>query len=263
MLMMDYHLHSRFSKDGESSVDELCRAAREKGFSHIAITDHHDIRNGKWEIADLDGYVAEIRRMRPLYQDIDIAAGIEMDFRPETWEQARVIPERLGLDFALLSLHFIDGVDPYLPEFFEHRTQHEGYALYLERMAGMIRATEGPWVLSHLTYVSKFARFPDPQMRYADYSEQLDEILRLAVGKGYGLEVNASGIKNNAGLLPGADILKRFRELGGETVTVGSDAHGAANLGRWAAEAAEAARQAGYRYLAVYRELKPQYMKID
>lgn len=263
MLMMDYHLHSRFSKDGESSIDELCRTARLKGVSHIAVTDHHDIDNKKWEIADMGNYAAEIRRVQPLYPDIDIAAGIEMDYRPETWEKARGIPKRLGLDFALLSLHFIDGVDPYLPEYFEHRTQREGYALYLERLAGMIRGTEGPWVLSHLTYVSKFARFPDPQLRYADYPEQLDEILRLAAGKGYGLEVNASGIKNNAGLLPGADILRRFRELGGEAVTVGSDAHSAEHLGRWVTEATEAVRSAGFRYLAVYRELKPQFMKID
>ncbi len=263
MLMMDYHLHSRFSKDGESSIDELCRAAREKGVSHVAITDHHDIDNVKWEIDDLGGYAAEIRRMRPLYPDIGIAAGIEMDYRPETWEKARGIPQRLGLDFALLSLHFIDGVDPYLPEFFESRTQREGYTLYLERMAGMIRATEGPWVLSHLTYVSKFARFRNTQLRYIDYKDQLEEILRLAVGKGYGLEVNASGIKNNAGPLPDTGVLKRFRELGGEAVTVGSDAHSAENLGRWTAEATEAVREAGFRYLAVYRDLKPQFIKID
>lgn len=262
MLMMDYHLHSRFSGDGRSSMEDICLAAREKGISHIAITDHHDINNGKYEISDPDAYIGEFRRVRPLFPDINLAYGMEMDYRPETWATIRDIPRHLGLDFALLSLHFIDGVDPYLPEYFKERTQQEGYTLYLERLADMINATEGPWVLAHLTYVSKFARFADPQMRYADYPDALDEVLRRSVGKGYGLEVNASGIQNNAGLLPGADILRRFRELGGEIVTVGSDAHEAANLGRWVAEAQQAVKEAGFRYLASFKELQPQFMKI-
>lgn len=263
MPTMDYHLHSRFSGDGESSPEAICLAAREKGIAHIAITDHHDIGNGKFEIADPDGYVAELRRVQALYPDIDMALGMEMDYRPETWSRTCALPARLGLDFALLSLHFIDGVDPYLPEFFDGRTQRQGYELYLTRMAAMVDATEGPWVLAHITYVSKFARFDDPQLRYADYADLLDEILRKAVQKGYGLEINASGIKNRAGLLPGSDILRRYRELGGEIVTVGSDAHEAGSAGRWVAEAQEAAAETGFRYLATFKGLKPRFTKLD
>jgi histidinol-phosphatase (PHP family) len=263
MLTMDYHLHSRFSGDGQPSIEEICRSALEKGIGRIAITDHHDIGNAKYEIADLEAYGAALRRARALFPELDVAFGLEMDYRPETWDQMRGIPKRIGLDFALLSLHFIDGVDPYLPEYFEGRTQRQGYELYMERLARMVASTEGPWVLGHLTYVSKFARFADPQMRYADYPDCLDEVLRLAAGKGYGLEVNASGIKNNAGLLPGADILRRFRELGGEIVTVGSDAHEAETVGRWVAEAQQAAGEAGFRHLAAFRGLAPQFIKID
>lgn len=265
MLFMDYHLHSDLSGSGhsESSIEDICRAASDRSIGRIAVTDHHDIGNTKFEIADPDEYSRELERCRALFPKLELARGIEMDYRPETWEAMKSIPFRLNLDFALLSLHFVDGVDPYLPEYFEERTQRQGYEHYLERVAQMIRDTEGPWVLGHITYVSKFARFRDPTLRRADYAGHLDEILRLAVEKGYGLEVNTSGIANGAGLLPGGEILRRYRELGGEIVTVGSDAHAAAHVGRWIEEAQEAVRNAGFRYLAAFQGLKPHFIKID
>lgn len=262
-MLMDYHLHSSFSGDGKDAIEGICASALEKGLTHIAITDHHDIGNPKYEMADLAGYVAEIDKCRELFPGLNVAHGMEMDYRAETWECMKGIPEKLGLDFALLSLHFVDGIDPYLPEYFEGRSQREGYAYYLESLARMIRVTQGPWVLSHLTYVAKFARFDKTVLQYEDYKDELDEVLRLAVGKGYGLEVNASGIKNNAGLLPGVDILRRYRELGGEIVTVGSDAHAAADVGRWVREALDAVREAGFRYVAAYRGFQPDFIGID
>ncbi len=262
-MRMDYHLHSAFSGDGRSSIGQVCRAAMGKGLTHIAITDHHDIGNKPFMLKEFSGYLLELAQARADYPGINLAFGLEMDYRPETWQQMKAIPAQLGLDFALLSLHFVDGVDPYLPEYFEHRTQQEGYRHYLARLAEMIGCTEGPWVLAHIAYVAKFARFPDPTLRYGDYADELDEVLRRAVHKGYGLEVNASGIKNGAGLLPGADILRRFRELGGEIVTTGSDAHAAEDTGRWITEATEAVRAAGFRYLAMYKSLKPEFIKID
>ena len=262
-MRMDYHLHSAFSGDGRSAIGQICRSALEKGLTHIAITDHHDIVNKPFELKGFDSYLQDLAQARADYPALDLAFGLEMDYRPETWQQMKTIPAQLSMDFALLSLHFIDGVDPYLPEYFEHRTQREGYCLYLNRLAEMIDATEGPWVLAHITYVAKFARFPDPALRYGDYADALDAVLKRVVQKGYGLEVNASGIKNGAGLLPGADVLRRYRELGGEIVATGSDAHAAEDVGRWITEASDAVRAAGFRYLAAYRQLKPEFIKID
>lgn len=261
-MLMDYHLHSRFSGDGHSSVEEICAVARERGLTHIALTDHHDIGHEKYDMGDIAAYAAEVGRCRALFPELDIACGIEMDYREETWEEMKGIPARYGMDFALLALHYVDGVDPYMPEYFKGRSRREGYALYLRRLAGMIRKTEGPWVLGHITYVAKFARFENPALRHEDYREELDEVLGLAVKKGYGLEVNTSGMKNNAGLLPGADVLRRFRELGGEIVTVGSDAHSADAVGGWAGEALRAVRDAGFGHVAAFRGLKPRFMPV-
>ena len=262
-MRMDYHLHSAFSGDGHSTVEEICAAARARGLTHIAFTDHHDLAKDKYRLKDVGVYLSEVGRCRALFPELDVACGIEMDYRAETWAEMKKIPERDGLDFALLSLHYVGGVDPYKPEYFENRSQREGYALYLERLCEMITATEGPWVLGHITYVSKFARFDDPALLYEEYREELDGLLRLAVSKGYGLEVNTSGMRNRAGLLPDVGALRRFRELGGEIVTVGSDAHGADFVGQKVAEAAEAVKAAGFKYLAAYKGLKPRFINID
>lgn len=262
-MWMDYHLHSAFSGDGRSPVEDICAEAGRRGLTHIAITDHHDIGNAKYEIKEFETYLAELERCKRLFPGLDIARGLEMDYRRETWDEMKLIPERMGLDFALLSLHFVDGVDPYLPEYFDGRSQSEGYSHYLRELNSMIARTEGPWVLGHITYVSKFARFEHTKMEYSNYRDELDNTLRLAVEKGYGLEVNTSGIKNGAGLLPGSDILRRYRELGGEAVTTGSDAHCAEDAGRWIGEATEAVKAAGFRYMAVYKGLRPEYRKID
>jgi histidinol-phosphatase (PHP family) len=261
-MLMDYHLHSSFSGDGHATVEEICAAARERGLTHIALTDHHDIEHRKYDMGDIRAYVAEVGRCRALFPEMDIACGIEMDYREETWAEMKEIPGRMGMDFALLSLHYVDDVDPYMPEYFDGRSRREGYALYLRRLARMIGKTEGPWVLGHITYVAKFSRFENPALLYEDYREELDEVLRFAVQKGYGLEVNTSGMRNGAGLLPGEDVLRRFRELGGEIVTVGSDAHYADAVGAWAEEALQAVREAGFKYVAAFRGLKPRFLPV-
>jgi histidinol-phosphatase (PHP family) len=262
-MLMDYHLHSSFSGDGHDSVEGICAAARARGLTHIALTDHHDIGHSKYDIHDVGKYAEEVRRVRALFPEIDIACGMEMDYRPETWAEMRKIPERYGLDFGLLSLHYVDGVDPYKPKFFDGRSQMEGYCLYLRLLARMIEETEGPWVLAHITYVSKFARFEDAALRYADYAGELDAVLRLAVARGYGIEANTSGMRGGAGMLPGEDTLRRFRELGGRIVTVGSDAHSAGLVGDGIAEAQQAVKAAGFGHLSTFKERKPYFIKID
>jgi histidinol-phosphatase (PHP family) len=262
-MLQNYHLHSTFSGDGQSSMELVCRAAWDKGIQYIAITDHHDLGLKNFWIADPDAYIAEVERCRTLFPQMDIARGLELDYRAATWQITKDAPQRFQLDFALLSLHFIDGVDPFQPEYFDGRSRQAANSFYLTNLADSIEAVEGPFVLSHITYVSKFAPFDDPTLLYADYPDELDRILKLAIDKGFGVELNSSGIKNNAGVLPGADTLRRYRELGGEIITLGSDAHNAAWVDYGLEQTLEAARAAGFRYIAIYKSLKHTFIKIE
>ena len=261
-MLMDYHLHTEFSGDSTAPMEEVCRAAQALGLRFIAITDHHDIALEKFRLANFSQYLEKIEQCRTLFPDLTIARGLELDYRAETWERMQSIPERLELDYPLLSLHYVEGIDPYLPEYFATRTQRQGYERYLLDLTDMLRRVEGHYVLGHLSYVAKFAPFTENTMHYADYADLIDEVLHLLVSKGFGMELNTSGLKNNAGILPGLDILKRYRELGGEILTVGSDAHTPDAVGRWLPEAMEQALNGGFRYLAVYRHRKPVFFPI-
>ncbi len=261
-MFMDYHLHSSFSGDSTTPMEDVCRTAEACGLRHIAITDHHDIALETFRIPNFAVYLEEIERCRAQHPALTIARGLELDYRSETWERMQTLPERLDLDYPLLSLHYVDDVDPYDPAFFQGLTQRQGYEKHLYHLIDMLRWVEGHFVIGHITYVSKFAPYPDNTLRYADYADLLDEVLRLIVSKGYGMELNTSGRKNNAGILPDLDIARRYRELGGEILTIGSDAHTTDFVGRWIDDAEEVARQAGFRHLAVYHRLKPIFHPI-
>ena len=239
------------------------RAAWAAGVTHAAATDHHDLALPNFRIDDPAAYVAAVGRCRALLPGMDIARGLEVDYRPETWEQMQAQLPLFHLDFILLSLHFIDGVDAGMPAYFEGRAQAQGYWLYLERLAHMLRAVDGPFVLGHITYASKFIAFEDAVLRYRDFPDELDEVLRLAAHKGFGIEINSSGLRNNAGLLPGADIVAHYKELGGEILTLGSDCHQIAHVDFGLREAHQAALQAGFRYVAVYKDQNPVFLPIE
>lgn len=261
-MLQNYHMHSLFS-DGKAPMEDMMRAAFAAGVTHAAATDHHDLELPQFRIDDPAAYVAAVERCRELLPGMHIARGLEVDYRPETWEQMQEQLPLFYLDFILLSLHFIEGLDAGMPAFFEGCTQAQGYRLYLERLTQMLRAVDGPFVVGHITYASKFIAFEDTMLRYRDFPDELDEVLRLAAHKGFGIEINSSGLRNNAGLLPGADIVARYKELGGEILTLGSDCHLTAHVDFGLREAHQAALQAGFRYVAVYEKLKPTFLPIE
>ena len=91
----------------------------------------------------------------------------------------------------------------------------------------------------------------------------MDAILRLLIEKGKGIEINTGGWK--AGLAetnPCRDVLRRYRELGGEIITMGSDAHTPEYIGYRFADAKEALKACGFRYFTVFRERRPVFMRL-
>lgn len=260
--MFDYHLHSRWSGDSQEPMDAVCAAAQKAGLTSIAITDHMDEAIEFFHITDTDGYLADIMRCREKFPALIIARGMELDYHRSTWQTTGKLPEALGLDFALVSCHYVENKDPYYPEYYQGKDKHTAYLTYLQKLITVVEQVQGPFVLGHLSYISKFAPYDDPVLRYADFPDVLDTLLRAVVDRGLGLEINTSGIKNRAGTLPEVDVLKRYRQLGGEILTVGSDAHSAPWVGYKIPMALEKARAAGFGYIATYKQLKPIFHTI-
>ena len=90
--------------------------------------------------------------------------------------------------------------------------------------------------------------------------EIIDEILRILAAKGKGLEMNTSGVDRCGGFLPTADYFRRFRELGGEIVTIGSDAHRCDRVGQYSREAAQILKDI-FGYVCTFENRQPIFHK--
>ena len=87
--------------------------------------------------------------------------------------------------------------------------------------------------------------------------------LKTLIEKGKGIEINTSGLRQKYGdVFPSLKYVKLFRELGGEILSIGSDAHTVADLGSGITEGAKIALEAGFKYLCYFKERKPNFLKI-
>ena len=136
------------------------------------------------------------------------------------------------------------------------------YREFMEQTLRCVQTHAGFDVLGHLTFICKCRANPTHELlRYADYREISDEILRELARKGLGLEINTSGVDRCGGFLPTADFLRRFRELGGEIVTVGSDAHTASRVGQYSRQALDILKDI-FGYVCTFENRQPIFHKL-
>lgn len=228
---MDYHLHTFHSMDGRQSVDDLCRTMLEQGVEEICLTEHIEPCHPdasldippNWPI-----YMEEIRQMRAKYPCLTIRAGVEIGDNPACRDQIKADLQALQLDFHLLSLHLVNGIDPYESDrYFEGKTRSQAYREYAEAKAESILAWEDFDSVAHIGYASKFSIYTglERALVYADAPDVFDEILRHIIRLGKCLEVNTSGFASTGDTFAHSSIIKRYIDLGGENFTFGSDSH--------------------------------------
>ncbi len=264
--MFDLHLHSALSHDSDEAPEKMIAAAEARGLKAIAFTDHYDYKSAKGEMYAL--FSAD--EYRKLYDGLTsggvrLLRGVEFGMSDWTVNEVRGLSRELELDFVIGSVHNVDGFDPYEPEYWKLSCDEvDPYERYLRHELACVKAhAHGDFdVLGHLNYVCKSPRNPlKKPLLYADYRELCDEILRALAERGIGLEINTSGVDRVGDFLPARDIVSRFRELGGEIVTVGSDAHDAARVGQYTGEAIELAREI-FGYVCTFEQRRPVFHKL-
>ena len=261
--MFDFHMHSRVSFDGHDTGEALARAAKAKGLKEICFTDHLDYDPlGKMGILafDTDAYNAEYDHLE--IPGLKIRRGMEFGMTADNREQFREDLKRRPFDFVLGSIHFVDDLDVYFEDYWRGKTVFQAERRYLEATLDCVRVHEDYDVLAHLTYVAKTHCHPAPRpVPYCEHREIVEEILRLLAEKGKGMELNTSGVDRCGGYLPTADYLRRFKDLGGEIVTIGSDAHRSNRVGQYSREACGILRDI-FGYVCTYENRKPVFHKL-
>lgn len=261
--MFDFHMHSRVSFDGHDTGEALANAALAAGLKEICFTDHLDYDPlGTMGVLAFDtaAYNAEYDHLE--LPGLKIRRGMEFGLARDNQAQFQEDLKRRPFDFVLGSIHFVDDQDVYFEEFWQGKTVWEAERRYLEETLACVAVHDDFDVLAHLTYIGKTSAHPAPRcVPYAEHRELIDEILRILVQKGKGLEMNTSGVDRCGGFLPTADYFRRFKELGGEIVTVGSDAHRCDRVGQYSHQAC-ALLQDIFGYVCTFEGRKPIFHKL-
>lgn len=264
----DFHLHSCFSGDSDALPDAIVETSLQKGLSAICFTDHYDADYPYEDVCfelNTGAYQKRVGKLCSAYENqIDIGFGVELGLQPHLGPLYLSYVERYPFDFVIGSTHLVEGTDPYYPSFWEGINTDDGIRKYLEITLENIRVFDDFDVYGHLDYIIRYAPSGEKHFSYECYKELVDEILRLLIGRGKGIEVNTGGYKAGLGVPnPCPDILRRYRELGGEILTIGSDAHSAEFVGSYMDEAQDVIRSCGFRYFTVFKGRKAEFVRLD
>lgn len=258
--MFDFHMHTHVSFDGRDTAVNMANAALKAGLREICFTDHMDYDPG-----DPNRKLHfEITQYNKEYDGLEmpgltIRRGFEFGMLPDNREQFLKNVKLRDWDFVIGSLHFADGLDVYYSEYWEGKTPYQAILRCFENTLRCVKHHDGFDVLGHLTYLGKCNANPDKQpILYNDYREVADEIMKILVQKGIGMEFNTSGLDRCGAYLPGTEYLRRFKELGGEIVTVGSDAHHADRVGQYCGEAVQIVKDI-FGHVCTFAQRKPQF----
>ncbi len=266
-ILIDSHVHSHHSGDSDASMEGEILQAIDLGLSGLTFTEHLDYDYPGYPDLppetfhlDADAYETEFRTLQAKYADrITLRFGLESGMQPCCADRNSRFISSHPFDFVLGSTHLVDGMDPYYPDFFEHRSGQEGLRAYFEATLDNIRQFHDFDVLAHLDYIIRYC--PDLNKRYdpSDYMEILSAILEELIRMDKGLELNTGGIRKGVPTThPPLIVFKRYRELGGKLVTIGSDAHFVEHIAADFDAAAQVLMQAGFTEYAVYDKRIPK-----
>lgn len=262
MIRSDVHNHTSFSPDGQDAMETMLDAACAQGLEYYGIADHfnydydrlHLTEDGK-PVPPIDE-AAYFERGRALQREyagrLHVLIGAEFGYDHSTRVQERYArTQRLYRpDFVVNSVHTCLGSDCYYPHFCDGKTRVYAYNVYLYRVLESLDVPYDYDIVAHIGYCARNATYDDFLLRYEDFADVLDAILRRIVAKGKILEVNTSA-KKMGDFLPGTDILARYFELGGRKVSFGSDAHFAARVGDKRGIVCAALKKIGFTHITV------------
>lgn len=264
-MLIDSHLHTIFSGDSETPPDEQIAKALEIGLSGLCFTDHddHDVVSDVDFNLDIPAYMKKMQELKSRYSDrLDIRIGIESGLQTHIVDYQDNIAKEYDFDFIIGSIHFIDGLDPYFPEYF-HKFGKDAYNVFFECTLENIKCHNAFDSLGHLDYIVRYGREHGLQYSYKEYSDIIDTILQVLISKGKALECNTGALCRGLDEPnPCFDAIRRYRELRGELITLGSDAHSPETLGYRFAETCERLKAIGFGYYTIYRDRKPEMIRL-
>ncbi len=268
MIRADYHMHTHHSGDSEADMHKMLDRCISLGFTNMSFTEHYDpdyvyqydCTPGLFEL-NTSAYREEFES---LFTDaLQVNFGVELGVQPHIVDQLSNYVNQNPFDFVIASSHLCHRKDPYYSEFFEGRSTIDAYREYFQSIDEMVHSFQDFNVYGHLDYVIRYSTDKDNHYQISDYIDYIDSILSTLIQNGKGIEINTGGLRNGLkSTNPCSDIIRRYRELGGEIITVGSDAHKPEDVGYQFDIAEQILIDSGFRYYTTFRSRVPSFHKL-
>lgn len=276
-MFADYHVHTAFSDDSDYPMEEVIKKAIEIGLEELCFTEHVDygVKN-EWGFEPEDEiitskrvhncnykeYINEFERCKKIYGNkINLKFGIEFGMQEHTIPKFQRDFDKYNFDFVILSCHQVEDKEFFIYKFQEGRTQEEYNLRYYEEILKVIKQYKNYSVLGHLDLIKRYDKLGD--YPFEKTKDIIVEILKEVIKDGRGIEVNTSNFRYKLpDLTPSRDILKLYKELGGEVITIGSDSHVENHLGHKIEEIKEELKQIGFTKFCTFEKMKPIFHKL-
>ena len=273
-MFADYHVHTAFSDDSEYPMEEVVKKAISIGVEELCFTEHvdygvkneHNLKDGEEGVRDkrifncnYDEYLKEFERCKKIYGDkIELKFGIEFGMQEHTIPKFQRDFEKYNFDFVILSCHQVGDEEFYIYRYQKERTQDEYNLGYYEEILKVIKKYKDYSVLGHLDLIKRYDKIGDYPFKKT--KDIITEILKQVIKDGKGIEVNTSNFRYKLNdLTPSRDILRLYKDLGGEILTIGSDSHAEAHLGHKIEEIKQDLINIGFTKFCTFEKMKPIY----
>lgn len=280
MIRSDNHVHTSFSTDSTVPMESQLLRAKALGLSSLCFTDHMDYnfpskRHTVEFLFSVEDYFSAIEKLRDKYPDFPIRTGVELGLKRDVLPQCLSLTESYAFDFVIGSTHLVDDVDPYYPEYWEAQGEAGGISRYYEVTLENVQMDFDFDVYGHLDYIIRYcpaiksARETGTvkesffQKYHEKNREIIAEILRCLISQGKGIELNTGGLKYGLGHPnPHETILSLYRDLGGELITVGSDAHEEKHLAYDFSKVPEILNRCGFSHYTEFHRRNPVQIPV-
>lgn len=282
ILLTDVHTHSTYSPDGISPLKEMLDTAQEKGLCFYGVSEHVDY---DMLVAELDGtacekarytdaeaYFHDARRLQEKYAGaLNVLVGAEFGYTDDkrAWQMYRDFIRTYRPDFVVNSIHTLGGKDychgaPFYREEQGNKVLRPKEEVYREYFRLVLRSVQVEYdydIVGHICYCTRYAPYEDREAKWADYAQEIDDILKEIIARGKILEINSSNKGGVSPTLPDREIVARYFELGGRAVSYGSDAHGTNRVADKRDEVVRMLKEIGFTYITV--PCKGEYVRVE
>ncbi len=269
MIFSDCHMHTEFSSDSDSHMEDMVLKAISLGLKTITFTEHMDLEfPADYDmpfVFDEDCYEESISLLRLKYKDkIQILKGIEIGLKPHLSEKYNTLLSLHSYDFVIGSTHLVDDIDPYYNTYWVGYEEKIQIIRYFEYVLKNIISIDNYDSLGHLDYILRYSPSKDAFLYYKEYKDIVEQILKHIINKEKALEINTSGYKS--GLMqpnPSYDIIKLYKELNGRLITIGSDAHSPEHIAYAYKKLYGLLSDVGIHEYYIYKNRTPYFVELD